>query len=72
MFQKKKNVNLILYSKNNPNNILWQTNTANKGKGPYNLHLTNDKKLMLEDSNEEIIYQYRDYKEILTIFYGNS
>ena len=70
VLEVKNNGNVIFYSKKNPNNILWTTNTANKGKGPYNLYLTNDKKLILEDSNKEILYQYNDYIEAPTISYS--
>ena len=72
VLEVKTNGNVILYPKNNPNNPLWTTNTANKGKGPYNLHWTNEKKLILEDSTGRILYQSDDYKEAPTIFYGNN
>ena len=68
----KKNGNVIFYSKKNPNNILWQTDTANRGKGPYKLSLTNDKILILEDSNGEIIYRSPEYKETPSISYSVS
>ena len=68
----KKNGNVIFYPKKYPYNILWQTNTADKGQSPYNLHLTNEKKLILEDATGKILYQSDDYKEIPTIFYNNT
>ena len=71
IFEIKKNGNVILYEKKTKN-IIWQTNTANKGKGPYNLHLTNDKILILEDSNRKILYQSDKYIDIPTIYYSNS
>ena len=71
VLEVKKNGNVILYQKND-NKILWQTNTANQGKGPYNFHLTNDKILILEDSNGKILYQSGSYKNTPTIFYGNN
>ena len=67
----KKNGNVVLYE-DKTKKIIWQTNTANKGKGPYNLHVTNDKILILKDSNGKILYKSNNYKEIPTIFYGNS
>ena len=72
ILEVKKNGNVILYQKNNKNNILWQTNTSNQGIGPYNFHLTNDKLLILEDSNGKILYQSEKYINLPTIFYGNS
>ena len=65
----KKNGNVIFYEKNT-NEIIWQTNTANKGIGPYNFRLTNDKTLILEDSTEKIIYQSEKYEKRPTIYYG--
>ena len=67
----KKSGNVVLYEEKTKK-IIWQTKTANKGKGPYNLHLTNDKTLILQDSNGKILYKSNNYKEIPTIFYGNS
>ena len=69
VLEVKKNGNIILYNKNT-NYIAWQSNTANNGTGPYNLHLTNDKKLILEDSTGKIIYQSKNYKETPTIKYA--
>ena len=69
VLEVKKNGNVLLYQKNRPNNPLWTTNTANKGTGPYNLHLTNEKKLILEDSTGKILYESDDYKEMPTISY---
>ena len=72
VLEVKKNGNVIYYQKNNPSEIMWQTNTANKGKGPYNFYLTNDKKLILEDSNGDILYKYDSYIDIPTINYGKG
>ena len=75
IFELKKNGNLIFYQKNtNPfgANVYWSSNTENKGIGPYNLYLTNDRKLILKDSKETIIYQSNNFIDIPTIYYGNS
>ena len=71
VLEVKKNGNIILYNKKT-NIIVWQSNTANQGTGPYNLRLTNERKLILEDSTGKIIYQSKDYKEPPTIWYGIS
>ena len=71
VLEVKKTGNVILYEKNTKK-IVWQTNTANKGKGPYNFHLTNDKILILEDSEGKILYKSDKYKNTPTIFYGNN
>ena len=71
IFEIKKNGNVIFYEKKT-NKIIWQTNTANKGNGPYNFYITNDKILILEDSNGKIIYKSNEYKEMPSILYGNS
>ena len=72
VLEVKKNGNVIYYQKNNPKAIMWQTNTANKGIGPYNFYLTNNKELILEDSTGKILYKYNSYIEIPTIYYGNG
>ena len=50
---KKKRKRFFIWKKTK--NIIWQTNTANQGKGPYNFYLINDRKLILEDSNGKIL-----------------
>ena len=47
-------------------------NTADKGKGPYNIYLTNNKELILEDADDKILYKYNSYVEIPTIYYVNG
>ena len=69
ILEVKKNGNVILYEKKT-NKIIWETKTSNQGVGPYNFHLTNDKKLILEDSNGKILYEYKYYSDVPTIFYG--
>lgn len=43
--------------------IIWQSNTINKGVAPYNLKLTNDRYLILEDSNGLVLYKSGTIKE---------
>ena len=72
VLELKKNGNLILYRKKD-NYYLWQSNTNTPGvKGPFNLHLRNDKVLVLEDSNGKILYQSKQYKDVPTIYYSSS
>ena len=69
VLEVKKNGNIILYHKKT-GNIFWQSNSDYKGTGPYNLRLTNERKLILEDSTGKITYQSKDYKETPTIWYS--
>ena len=75
VFELKKNGNLIFYQKSsNPfgAQTYWSSNTANKGTFPYNLYLTNDRKLVLKDAKGLIIYQSNGFVETPTVYYGNS
>ena len=75
VLELKKNGNLVFYQRNtNPfgAQTSWSSNTANKGTFPYNLYLTNDRKLILKDSKGVIIYQSNDFVETPTVYYGNS
>ena len=72
VLEVKKNGNVIYYQKNNPLAIMWQTYTANKGVGPYNFYLTNNKELILEDATGKILYKYNSYMEVPTIYFGSG
>ena len=73
ILEVKKNGNVIFYEEKT-NKIIWTTNTANKGTGPYNFYLSNNRELILEDSNKNIIYNFdvRDFSDYIvpSIFYA--
>ena len=71
VLEVKKNGNVILYEEKTKKTI-WETKTANKGQGPYSISLTNDKQLILEDSNKNIIYKSPKYKGAPSIYYGDG
>ncbi len=52
--------NLVLY---NGASIVWQSNTAGKGTGPYDIEISNDKSLILKDSTGKVIYTSGTFKE---------
>ena len=67
----KKNGNIILYEEKTKN-IIWQTNTENKGNGPYDFYLTNDRRLILQDVNGNTLYEYSNSRNVPTIYYSNK
>ena len=71
VLEVKKNGNVILYE-DKTKNIIWQTNTANKGIGPSYFYITNNKNLILEDSNKKILYKYDNYREVTTIYFADN
>lgn len=68
LYEIKSNGNLIITNTRN-NQIIWQSNTANKGVGPYNLELTNDRQLLLTDSKGDILFKSTSYNNIPSIDY---
>lgn len=72
LMSKSKNYYAILQSDGNfhiyvschfhPKNILWSSNTAGIGVGPYNLKLHNDGNLILSDSKSQNLWASNTYK----------
>lgn len=63
--------NLVLRS---GETILWQSSTANKGVGPFDLKVTDDRCLILEDSTGKLLYKSSKIEEynILKRIYCND
>ncbi len=58
----KNNGNIEIRNEYN-DEIVWQSNSMNKGVPPYNLKLTNDRYLVLEDANGLTVYKSGTIKE---------
>lgn len=68
LLELKSNGNMVITNTLN-NQITWQSYTANKGKGPYNLEITNNKTLVLFDSEDKIIYSSKPYVNVASVDY---
>ncbi len=68
-FFKNQNYNLKYKGKNIKREIIWTSNTKDKGIAPYKIKLSKDNRLQLLDAKNTIIYQSKEYINIPTIKY---
>lgn len=66
---KNENYNLNSKRKNIKSEIIWSSNTKDKGIAPYKIKLSKDNRLQLLDAKNTIIYQSKEYINIPTIKY---
>ena len=66
---KNQNYNLKYKGKNIKREIIWTSNTKDKGIAPYKIKLSKDNRLQLLDAKNTIIYQSKEYINIPTIKY---
>ena len=66
---KNQNYNLKNKGKNIKREIIWTSNTKDKGIAPYKIKLSKDNRLQLLDAKNTIIYQSKEYINIPTIKY---
>ena len=66
---KNQNYNLKNKGTNIKREIIWTSNTKDKGIAPYKIKLSKDNRLQLLDAKNTIIYQSKEYINIPTIKY---
>ena len=69
---KNQNYNLKYKGKNIKREIIWTSNTKDKGIAPYKIKLSKDNRLQLLDAKNTIIYQSKEYINIPTIKYRSN